>query len=149
MSDEHILNGPAKRFKTMNIYSMDLQSAPRLLLTPDENASVEKKGDILLRLLYYFSSESWWSETGGSFFQLLLNHSIMTHTKDGGNVEWSATGRVGFSLTHESAAPGRRFFSFQRAASRLVKMSGKQWQEYIRSIECIAFLEVLMFINGR
>ena len=69
------------------------------------------------------SSESWLSGKGGSS----SSHSTtMIRTEDGGNMEWSATGRVGASLAQLSAVDDVSF-SFKRAASRLVEMSGNQW----------------------
>jgi protein AFG1 len=69
------------------------------------------------------SSESWLSGTGGSSSSF---STTMIRTEDGGNMEWSATGRVGASLAQLSAVEDVSF-SFKRAASRLVEMSGKQW----------------------
>jgi protein AFG1 len=69
------------------------------------------------------SSESWLSGKGGSSSSF---STTMIHTKDGGNMEWSATGRVGASLAQLSAVDDVSF-SLKRAASRLVEMSGSQW----------------------
>jgi protein AFG1 len=69
------------------------------------------------------SSESWLSGKGGSS----SSHSTtMIRTENGGNMEWSATGRVGASLAQLSAVDDVSF-SFKRAASRLVEMSGNRW----------------------
>ena len=51
--------------------------------------------------------------------------TTMIRTK-GGDVEWSATGRIGVSLAQLSAAQDVSF-SFQRAESRLVEMNGSSW----------------------
>ena len=52
--------------------------------------------------------------------------TTMIRTKEGKYYEWSATGRVGVSLAQFSSANDLAF-SFQRAASRLVEMGGKEW----------------------
>ena len=49
----------------------------------------------------------------------------MIRTKDG-DIEWSATGRIGVSLAQLSAVR-EVAFSFKRAESRLAEMSGAQW----------------------
>ena len=51
--------------------------------------------------------------------------TTMIRTKDG-DVEWSATGRVGVSLAQLSAVRDVSF-SFQRAESRLVEMNNGTW----------------------
>ena len=56
------------------------------------------------------------------------NATTMIRTKDGEDMEWSATGRVGVSLAQLSAAQDV-VFSFRRAESRLVQMSGKEWNQ--------------------
>jgi protein AFG1 len=68
-------------------------------------------------------SESWLSGKGGSSSSF---STTMIRTEDGGNIEWSATGRVGASLAQLSAVDDVSF-SFKRAASRLVEMSGNNW----------------------
>lgn len=52
--------------------------------------------------------------------------TTMIRTKDGDDVEWSATGRIGVSLAQLSAVKDVAF-SFKRAESRLVEMSSDQW----------------------
>jgi protein AFG1 len=69
------------------------------------------------------SSESFLSGEGGSSSSF---STTMIRTKDGGDMEWSATGRVGVSLAQLSAVNDVSF-SFKRAASRLAEMSGTQW----------------------
>jgi protein AFG1 len=69
------------------------------------------------------SSESFLSGKGGSSSSF---STTMIRTKDGGDMEWSATGRVGVSLAQLSAVNDVSF-SFKRAASRLAEMSGTQW----------------------
>uniref|UniRef100_A0A7S4IGS0 AAA+ ATPase domain-containing protein n=1 Tax=Odontella aurita TaxID=265563 RepID=A0A7S4IGS0_9STRA len=66
--------------------------------------------------------ETWVSGEGGSSSSA---STTMVRTRDG-NVEWSATGRVGVSLAQLSAVRDVSF-SFRRAKSRLVEMSGKRW----------------------
>ena len=51
--------------------------------------------------------------------------TTMIRTKDG-DVEWSATGRIGVSLAQLSAVRDISF-SFQRAESRLAEMNGPSW----------------------
>lgn len=51
--------------------------------------------------------------------------TTMIRTKDG-DIEWSATGRIGVSLAQLSAVRDVAF-SFKRAESRLAEMSGAQW----------------------
>lgn len=68
------------------------------------------------------NEESWVNGQGGSSSS---NATTMIRTKEGG-MEWSATGRVGVSLAQLSAVKDV-VFSFQRAESRLVEMSGKDW----------------------
>ena len=51
--------------------------------------------------------------------------TTMIRTKDG-DIEWSATGRIGVSLAQLSAVR-EVAFSFKRAESRLAEMSGVQW----------------------
>lgn len=51
--------------------------------------------------------------------------TTMIRTK-GGDIEWSATGRIGVSLAQLSAVK-EVAFSFKRAESRLAEMSGAQW----------------------
>ena len=63
------------------------------------------------------------SEKGGSSSSFA---TTMIRTKEGKYLEWSATGRIGVSLAQLSAANDLAF-SFRRAASRLVEMSGKEW----------------------
>ncbi len=63
------------------------------------------------------------SETGGSSSSFA---TTMIRTKEGEQLEWSATGRVGVSLAKLSATNDLAF-SFRRAASRLVEMGGKEW----------------------
>lgn len=70
----------------------------------------------------YARGESWVNGEGGSSSS---NSTTMIRTAEG-NVEWSATGRVGVSLAQLSAVQDVAF-SFRRAASRLVEMSGSQW----------------------
>jgi protein AFG1 len=69
------------------------------------------------------SSESFLSGAGGSSSSF---STTMIRTENGENMEWSATGRVGASLAQLSVVEDVSF-SFKRAASRLVEMSGKQW----------------------
>jgi protein AFG1 len=69
------------------------------------------------------SSESFLSGAGGSSSSF---STTMIRSENGGNMEWSATGRVGASLAQLSAVDDVTF-SFQRAASRLVEMGGTQW----------------------
>lgn len=52
--------------------------------------------------------------------------TTMIRIKEGEYYEWSATGRVGVSLAQFSSANDLAF-SFRRASSRLVEMSGKEW----------------------
>jgi protein AFG1 len=52
--------------------------------------------------------------------------TTMIRTKDGGEVEWSATGRIGVSLAQLSAVRDVSF-SFQRAESRLAEMKRRSW----------------------
>ena len=63
------------------------------------------------------------NEKGGSSSSFA---TTMIRTKEGGYYEWSATGRIGVSLAQFSSANDLAF-SFQRAASRLVEMGGKEW----------------------
>ena len=51
--------------------------------------------------------------------------TTIIRTKDG-DIEWSATGRIGVSLAQLSAVR-EVAFSFKRAESRLAEMSGAQW----------------------
>lgn len=68
-------------------------------------------------------SESWVSGSGGSSSS---NATTMIRTEDGEDMEWSATGRIGVSLAQLSAVNDVSF-SFKRAASRLMEMSGHAW----------------------
>jgi len=52
--------------------------------------------------------------------------TTMIRTKDGGEMEWSATGRIGVSLAQFSAVQDVAF-SFRRAESRLVEMNKSSW----------------------
>merc|ERR1711865_1281616 len=61
--------------------------------------------------------ESWVSGEGGSSSS---SSTTMIKTKDG-DMEWSATGRIGVSLAQLSAVKDV-VFSFKRAESRLVEM---------------------------
>jgi protein AFG1 len=63
------------------------------------------------------------SEKGGNSSSFA---TTMIRTKEGEHVEWSATGLIGVSLAQLSSANDLAF-SFQRAASRLVEMGGKEW----------------------
>ncbi|MFC3093886.1 cell division protein ZapE [Alteromonas sediminis] len=63
------------------------------------------------------------SEKGGNSSSFA---TTMIRTKEGEYYEWSATGRIGVSLAQLSSANDLAF-SFQRAASRLVEMGGKEW----------------------
>jgi len=63
------------------------------------------------------------SELGGNSSSFA---TTMIRTKEGENMEWSATGLMGASLAQFSAANDLAF-SFRRAASRLVEMGGKEW----------------------
>jgi predicted ATPase len=66
--------------------------------------------------------ESWVSGEGGSSSS---SSTTMIKTKDG-DMEWSATGRIGVSLAQLSAVKDV-VFSFKRAESRLAEMSGENW----------------------
>lgn len=77
-----------------------------------ENAIQNQRGD----------EESWVNGEGGSSSS---SSTTMIRTQDG-DVEWSATGRVGVSLAQLSAVKDVAF-SFRRAESRLAEMSGEQW----------------------
>ncbi|NRP94848.1 AFG1-like ATPase [Marinobacterium sp. xm-g-59] len=63
------------------------------------------------------------SEKGGNSSSFA---TTMIRSKEGEDMEWSATGLNGASLAKLSAANDLAF-SFRRAASRLVEMSGKEW----------------------
>ena len=62
------------------------------------------------------------SGAGGSSSSM---STTMVRTKDG-DMEWSATGRKGVSLAQLNAVKDVAF-SFARASSRLVEMSGDNW----------------------
>ena len=66
--------------------------------------------------------ESWVSGEGGSSSS---SSTTMIRTKDG-DMEWSATGRIGVSLAQLSAVKDV-VFSFKRAESRMIEMSGESW----------------------
>ncbi len=66
--------------------------------------------------------ESWVSGEGGSSSS---SSTTMIRTKEG-NMEWSATGRLGVSLAQLSSVKDV-VFSFKRAESRLAEMSGTDW----------------------
>jgi len=66
--------------------------------------------------------EMWVSGKGGSSSSM---STTMIKTKDG-NMEWSATGRIGVSLAQLSAVRDTTF-SFRRAQSRLFEMSNVEW----------------------
>ena len=80
--------------------------------TIKENAIANQQGD----------EESWVSGEGGSSSS---GATTMIRTKDG-DMEWSATGRIGVSLAQLSAVKDV-VFSFKRAESRLMEMSGTDW----------------------
>ena len=63
------------------------------------------------------------SEKGGNSSSFA---TTMIRTKEGEDMEWSATGRMGASLAQLSAANDLAF-SYRRAMSRLVEMGGKDW----------------------
>jgi protein AFG1 len=66
--------------------------------------------------------ETWVSGEGGSSSS---SSTTMIKTKEG-NMEWSATGRIGVSLAQLSSVKDV-VFSFKRAESRLVEMSSETW----------------------
>jgi len=80
----------------------------------DEEIAVEEKKS---------RDETWVNGEGGSSSS---NSTTMVRSKNGENIEWSATGRVGVSLAQLSAVQ-EVAFSFRRAESRLAEMSGSQW----------------------
>ena len=89
-----------------------LSSLPKAGYILKEKAIGNQRGD----------EESWLSGEGGSSSS---SSTTMIRTRDG-NVEWSATGRIGVSLSQLSAVKDVAF-SFKRAQSRLVEMSGEFW----------------------
>ena len=111
----------ARRFVTL--IDVCYESRTRLVLAADAP---------LNELFVYFEThvessegneELFVSEKGGNSSSFA---TTMIRTKEGDDMEWSATGLSGASLAQLSGANDLAF-SFRRALSRLVEMGGKEW----------------------